>query len=130
MYLRALLLWLLLMVLAIANGGFREALLTPRLGAPAAHVVSTLLLCLLIAVTSYTTIPWLAPPTPSAALALGTLWLVLTLAFEFGFGHYVVHKPWSELLADYNLLAGRVWILVPVTVFLAPLLAARTRDLL
>lgn len=33
---------------------------------------------------------------------LGRPWLALAPVFEFGFGHYVAHKTWTELLADYN----------------------------
>ena len=38
------------------------------------------------------------------------LWLGMTLAFEFLFGHYIAGKSWSLLLADYNLAAGRLWV--------------------
>jgi hypothetical protein len=54
---------------------------------------------------------------------------VLTVAFEFGFGHFIAHKPWSELRADYNVLRGRVWILVLITISAAPYIAARLRGL-
>jgi hypothetical protein len=29
--------------------------------------------------------------------------------FEFLVGHYVMGHPWSRLLHDYNILAGRLW---------------------
>jgi len=57
------------------------------------------------------------------------VWLLLTLAFEFGFGHYVFGKPWSVLLADYRLDQGRIWTLVPVITLLAPWLAGRWKGL-
>ena len=34
------------------------------------------------------------------------------MLFELGFGHWVAGHPWSRLLADYDLLAGRIWVLV------------------
>jgi len=46
---------------------------------------------------------------------------------QFGFGHFVAHKPWRELLADYNIAAGRIWALVLLTTLLAPLIVARVR---
>jgi hypothetical protein len=55
-------------------------------------------------------------------IVVGLLWLVLTVAFEFGFFHYVVGKPWDVLLADYNILRGRLWVLVLATVLLGPIL--------
>jgi hypothetical protein len=45
------------------------------------------------------------------------------LWFEFGFGHYVLGTPWAELLADYDLSRGRIWVLVPIATAAAPALA-------
>jgi hypothetical protein len=53
-------------------------------------------------------------------LGLGAMWLALTLAFEFGFGHWVAKKPWRELLADYNVLKGRVWLAVLLVILVTP----------
>lgn len=39
------------------------------------------------------------------------MWMILTVVFEFSFGHYVVGGSWSKLLSDYNILDGRVWSL-------------------
>jgi hypothetical protein len=39
----------------------------------------------------------------------------------------VFRKPWNELLADYDVLSGRMWVLVLVTTTLAPLLTANMR---
>ena len=129
MLLRALSIWLLLVLLAIANGAFREAALVPRLGAAAAHVVSTLLLAGLVLAVAFVTIRWIAPKSLAQAARVGALWLVLVLAFELGFGHWVAGKPWRELLADYDLAAGRIWILIPLLTALSPALAARRRGL-
>jgi len=40
--------------------------------------------------------------------------------FEFGFGHWVAGHSWRRLLADYKLLAGRLWALVLVWIGIAP----------
>lgn len=118
------------MPLAVANGAFREAVLTPRLGAGAAHVASTLILCTLIVVLTWLLIGWIGPVTSADALRVSALWLVLTLAFELGFGRLVAGRSWAELLADYNVLRGRVWVLVLVTIVSAPPLTASARGLL
>jgi hypothetical protein len=49
----------------------------------------------------------------------------MTLAFEFLFGHFVAGHSWARLLQDYNLLAGRVWVLLLAWVALAPYLFYR-----
>jgi hypothetical protein len=60
---------------------------------------------------------------------VGAVWALLTLAFEFGVGHYLLNRPWSVLLADYDLRAGRIWVLVPIAMAVAPALvrALQTR---
>jgi hypothetical protein len=127
---RAVAVWVVLVCVAIGNGAFRETVLNPRVGATAGHVVSTVMLWFGIAFVSWVTIPWIHPMTAREAARVGALWLVLVLVFEFGFGHFIARKPWSELFADYDLLRGRVWVLVPVTTTLAPYLMARVRGLL
>ncbi len=54
------------------------------------------------------------------AWAIGLLWILLTVAFEFFFGHYAVGQSWRELLADYNVLRGRVWVLMLLVALVAP----------
>ncbi|MBK8228497.1 MAG: hypothetical protein IPK70_15160 [Flavobacteriales bacterium] len=53
----------------------------------------------------------------------------MTLAFEFGAGHFLFKKPWSELLYDYNLAQGRIWSLLPIVTAMAPWLMAKARGL-
>lgn len=127
MILRGVLAWCVLMVTAVLNGAFRVALLNPRLGEPTGHIISSLMLALFILLLAWVLVPWVGPTSSGEALAVGLLWLLLTLAFEFGFGHFAAHKPWGELLADYNIAAGRVWVLVLLTTFLAPVVAVRLR---
>jgi len=126
---RALVIWFALLLVAVANGAFREALLIPRFGSQAGHVVSTLMLCAGILIVTYLAMPWIRPGSLRDAIAIGLAWLVLTLAFEFGFGR-ARGKPWAELLADYDVLRGRIWVLVLVTTAVAPYLAARARGFL
>ena len=127
--LRALAVWCLLVVLAVLNGGVRDTWISPRLGDPIGRAVSTLMLCGLIFLTTWLTIGWIRPATQANALEVGVMWLALTLAFEFGVGHYGFGKPWRELLADYDLSRGRIWIAVLIVTLFAPLWAARLREI-
>jgi hypothetical protein len=54
-------------------------------------------------------------------LILVLTWLALAAAFEFLAGHHVFGKPWSRLIADYDVLHGRVWVLVVLTTVAAPM---------
>ena len=129
MILRALAVWALLLVLAVLNGGLRDTWLSPRLGDTAGRALSSVLLSLLILLAAWLTIRWIGPRTEGQALGLGGLWLLLTLAFEFGAGRYAFRKSWPELFADYDLSRGRIWILVLVVTVLAPAVTARLRGL-
>ena len=127
MPLRALALWALLLVLAVANGALREAVLIPRLGALPGHQVSTVLLSLLILFAVWALSPWLRVGSTGAAWTVGIAWVGLTLAFEFVAGHYLFHNPWDKLFADYDVLHGRIWPLVLIVTLLAPVIAYRMR---
>lgn len=89
-----------------------------------------MLLCGLIALVAWFTIGWIHPRTARSALIVGILWLALTLAFEFLAAHYLFHKPWAILLADYDIRRGRIWVLVLVTTLLVPPRFARFHGLL
>lgn len=123
---RALAIWFLLLVTAILLAIFREGVLTPRVGDHGSHLLGTALAVAFMATIIGVTLPWVMPGLQSRPLwILGISWTVMTVAFEFLFGHYVMGHPWSRLFHDYNLLAGRVWVLVLLTVFLAPVILGR-----
>ena len=128
MIIRASIIWLGLLVLAIGNGTVREFLISPRTGPEIGHVVSTILLSALICVVAWFTVSWIAPGTRHRALLVGSWWVVLTLAFELLAGHYLFGNSWSKLLADYNIARGRIWILVPIVTLLAPVWAQGLRS--
>jgi hypothetical protein len=59
------------------------------------------------------------------AIYLGLFWMVLTVAFEFLFFHYVGGRPWAVLLENYDMASGQLWPLILVWVAIAPLLFYR-----
>ena len=116
--------WLILVIAAILNGTLRNSFISPRAGEYAGHVISTIILICVILVVTYLFLSVIRIDyTVTDLLLVGALWLVMTVLFEFVFGHYVMGHPWAKLLADYNILKGRVWVLVLIATFFAPLLA-------
>lgn len=114
--------WVVMAIVAILNGGFREVLLIPRIGDYAGHVLSTGLLVVAILGISFAYFQWTSIEYRFVELVLvGVLWTVLTVGFEFLVG-YVEGTPVSVTLGQYNVLAGQVWIVVPLTLLSAPLL--------
>lgn len=115
-------LWVVMAIVAILNGGFREIVLIPRVGDYSGHVLSTGLLATAILALSFAYFNWTPIEyTFLELLVVGILWTVLTVGFEFLVG-YVEGTPVSVTLGQYNLLAGQVWIAVPLTLLLSPLL--------
>ena len=117
---KALVAWFLILLLAIANGGLREAVLTPWLGLTGSLVVSGLLLSALVALVAWGLVRSSRGVTVGQGLGVGMAWLVLTVVFEFSFGRLVQHKTWDELWAAYTFADGNLWPLVLGVVLLAP----------
>jgi hypothetical protein len=93
-----------------------------------ARALSTVMLCGVILLVTWYTIRWMGTQNARQALAVGALWLVLTLCFEFGAGRYA-GKPWPVILGDYDVTRGRIWVLVPIITFVAPYWVGRMRGL-
>jgi hypothetical protein len=112
--------WIPMVLIAIANGALREASYGKRMSELQAHQISTLSGLLLFSAYIYVVIRTWRPDTSKQAIIVGLIWLGLTVVFEFLFGHYVAGHPWSKLLYDYNVFAGRVWVVVLIWVTVAP----------
>ncbi|MFP4142914.1 MAG: hypothetical protein ACLFSM_06790 [Thermoplasmata archaeon] len=126
LYLYALVVWILLVFLAIINAGIREGMFSPTFGDYWGHILSSILLSAIIFVVAYLFLSYSSFDYTSKDLTLiGTIWLVLTVSFEFLFGHYVMEHSWDTLLADYNIFEGRIWVLVLISTFLSPAIAGR-----
>jgi hypothetical protein len=111
--------------IAIVNGLVREAVYGPHLSELRAHQLSTLTGIGLMAVYIWWVTRYLGLESSAQAIRVGVLWLVLTVAFEFLFGHFVAGHGWDRLLHDYNLAAGRVWLLFLVFTAAAPWICYR-----
>jgi len=123
---KALVIWVGILVLAVANGAVRETVLIPAFGTPAALVLSGLLLSVLIIGVAFLSIPWLQIFRPVQLWVVGLGWLVLTLAFEFSFGIWQ-GKSWPELFEAYTFKDGNIWPVVLAVTALAPYIAGKLR---
>ena len=98
------------------SGSYPEEKLTTE----KAHQVSALLLVGLLVSYMIFFLRTCSPLTLSSAITIGAGWMLLTLLFEFGFGRYR-GIGWQTMFAEYNLLEGKLWALVPVSLLLTPL---------
>jgi hypothetical protein len=113
--------WLAFLAVAFGLGAVREILVSPLVGEPAAHVLGTLAVIAVFLGVMLLFVRWAEQACSAVDFwLLGLLWLAMTVGFELVFFHFVAGKPWHELVADYNLARGRIWILVLLTMLLGP----------
>ncbi len=118
--------WLILMVLGVLNGIIRVGLYADSMTDLQAHQLSTFTLMVIILLFTYVLIRFKGfDMTQRQALIMGVIWTVSTIAFEFIAGHYVFGHSWDALLADYDILSGKVWVLIPLTTLVAPYIVRR-----
>jgi len=116
-------------LLAVLNGTLRDLGYKKYVGDLTAYQISTITLVILFALYIGYIIKRFPPSSSAQAILIGTMWVALTLCFEFGFGGYR-DNSWSVLFADYNILKGRIWILIPLLIFIAPYLNISDRFLI
>ena len=129
-FLKAAVLWFAILALAMANGTLREKMLVSALGPFVALVASGIILSGCVFLVALVAAPWYGRLASAQWLGVGALWLAMTVAFELGFGRFVQHKAWAEILEAYTFKGGNMWPLVLLVVLLAPWLAARLRGVL
>jgi hypothetical protein len=109
-----------MLVIAVANGALRQATFGKVMPELLAHQLSTLSGSVLEGLFIWFVIRAWPPFSGRQALLVGFVWLLLTVAFEFFMGLVLTHRPLSHVLLDYNLLAGRLWVLFLVWLTFAP----------
>jgi hypothetical protein len=112
--------WMPMVPIAIANAALRQLWYGKYVAELRAHQISTATALLFFSLYIWVVIRRWRPASAGQALIIGVLWLMLTIAFEVLFGRYVAGLPWSRLVHDYNLGAGRVWVLIPLWLLVAP----------
>jgi len=98
--------WLVLICAEILHGILRGIFLVPHVGEFRSSQIGVFTGSVIILAIALVFVRWIGAPRTTALLAVGVLWLVLTLAFEVLFGRFVVGASWERLGADYNVLAA------------------------
>lgn len=116
------------MILAIGNGILREVTYGSFMTELNAHQLSTVLAIIVFGFAVLILSKYVYPDSPSQAVLIGSIWLGLTLCFEFLFGRYVAGHAWSRLFQDYDLFSGRIWLVLLAWVTVLPYIAYRVRE--
>ena len=125
-FLKAALIWVLIIPLAIINGALRDFITEPLLGSGAALPLSGILLSAMIFITAYLLVPKLGNMKSYEYCLIGAMWFVLTNLFDL-IMILVSGNPISDFFMMFDITTGNLWILVVVSCLVSPALAAKIR---
>lgn len=115
---RGVLVWLLIITAESVHGALRRLLLNPDL-AYALRQLSVIFAVLIVFAIAWLCRRWMVLRSTAEALVIGLLWVILTLAFEFGLGR-AMGMSWSQILSGYDLLKGDIMPLGLLATALTP----------
>ena len=115
-----LLAWFGMVILAIANGVIREKTYGKSVSELTAHQISTLTGIILFGIYVFVLSRLQSIQSTRVAWGIGSAWLIMTISFEFLFGHYIAGHSWTKLINDYKINKGRLWTFVLLWIFISP----------
>lgn len=128
--LRSLVAWLFIVLAEFVHGAVREILLVPVIGELHSRQVGVFTGSVIILFIAILFIRWIRAANIRQLLAIGFFWLILMLGFEISFGRFILGFSWERIASDYNLFAGGFLPIGMLVLASAPLIAAKTRQLI
>lgn len=129
-FLKGIIVWLVFIAAESLNGTIRILWLVPSFGDIRAHQISFITASILVLAIATLFVRWLQASRVSQLLAVGVLWLLLTVAFEIILGRFIFAYSWERIAADYNLLQGGLMPIGLILLTLSPLIAAKIRGVI
>ena len=117
--------WLVIVPFMIMNGMLRELVLQPLMPPRIADAISVATGIAIVVILTRSLLHPLAGKPPSQLVSASLTLVVLTVCFEFLFGHYVDRRSWSDLAANYEIWNGRLWPVALVVIAFMPFLWGR-----
>ena len=130
MILRAAIIWFLIALAEVLNGITRVRLLNRRVGDQRARQIGVFSGSAVILLIAWFAVPWIGAHGTPELLEVGSLWLVLMLAFDIAFGRWVFRASWRRIAADFDLCNGGLLGAGMLILFAAPLIVAKLRSVL
>lgn len=123
-YIMAILIWIMIIPIAILNGGFREYVLV-KLGI-LARPLSGIILSVCIFVVAYFLVPKIKNCVKRDYIIFGVIWFILTNLFDL-VAYIKDGGGFADLLQSYNILTGNTWLVVVLTALFAPIVVMRIK---
>lgn len=116
-YVFAFLIWVMIIPIAILNGGFREYVLVKFGGL--ARPLSGIILSVCIFIVAYLLVPKIKNCVKRDYIFFGVMWFILTNLFDLS-AYIKEGEGFAGLLQSYNIFTGNTWLLVVLTALFAP----------
>jgi hypothetical protein len=123
---KAILVWLLIIVVESVHGVLRNLFVAPSIGDFAARQAGVFIGSALILLVAWLMAPWLNLGSRAHFAYAGLLWVGLTVAFEFALGA-MMGLSWERISSDYNVAKGGLLPLGLVVMAFAPYAGAWLR---
>ena len=128
-YIRAIVVWLVIVFAESLHGAARRLLLEPYLGDLSARQVSVFIGSIIILAIAILFIRWIRATRIGQFIAIGILWVLLTIGFEIGLG-LLLGYSWERIASDYKIQEGGLMSIGLLFMAFTPLLAAKIRKII
>jgi len=124
-YVFAFLIWVMIIPIAILNGGFREYVLV-KLGGLALPL-SGIILSIYIFIIAYLLVPKIKNCVKRDYIFIGVMWFVLTNVFDL-LSYIKDGEGFAGLLQSYNIFTGNLWLLVVLSALFSPIIVMKIKE--
>lgn len=129
-FIRAAIVWLLIILTEIAHGVIRAIFLVPVVGDFPSRQIGVFTGTVLFFLVALACVRWIGFARARQAFFIGFGWAFATFVFEISFGRFVAGASWERLFSDYDLARGGFMPVGLALMALCPYAAARARGLL
>lgn len=119
-YFQAVVVWMLIIPLAVLNGGLRDRVIAERFGEGFARPLSAILLAACIVAMAWLLLPRIKGTRTRDYFGYGVVWFILTNTFDL-IGVVSSGGTVQDYFAMFDMRTGEWWALVVLSALLAPI---------
>lgn len=127
-YIKSFFIWLFFGVLASVNGFVREIFLDTHFGEAFSLPLSGITFSFFVFIVTVLLLPYIGHAEEKQYTLIGVFWVVLTMIFEYFFGHFFMGFSSSEVLNVYKFWNGDLFVLVLFVMGISPRVSAKFHD--
>ena len=124
-YVFAFLIWVMIIPIAILNGGFREYVLVNL--DVLARPLSGIILSVSIFIVAYLLVPKIKNCVKRDYIIFGIMWFILTNLFDLS-SYIKAGEGFAGLLQSYNIFTGNLWLLVVLSALFSPIIVMKIKE--